>query len=115
LPLFIPQIALPVKLLRSMWVEKAGNQPMLDLLWRTIFRWRAQVRRVTGDAKYGTKEIVAAVEKASIRAYVSMADFESRSPYSTGRAGSPTTPSKISTGARKGNPCAFTPTPTPRG
>jgi hypothetical protein len=57
------------------------NQPMLDLLWRTIFRWRARVRRLTGDATYGTKEIVAAVEKASIRAYVSMAEFESRSPY----------------------------------
>ena len=57
------------------------NQPMLDLLWRTIFRWRARVRRVTGDANYGTKEIIAAVEKASIRAYVSMADFEGRSPY----------------------------------
>ena len=57
------------------------NQPMLDLLWRTIFRWRARVRRVTGDATYGTKEIVAAVEKAAIRAYASMADFESRSPY----------------------------------
>jgi transposase len=57
------------------------NQPMLDLLWRTIFRWRARVRRVTGDATYGTKEIVAAVEKAAIRAYVSMADFEGRSPY----------------------------------
>jgi transposase len=57
------------------------NQPMLDLLFRTIFRWRTRTRRVTGDAKYGTKEIVAAVEKAAIRAYVSMADFESRSPY----------------------------------
>jgi hypothetical protein len=57
------------------------NQPMLDLLFRTIFRWRARVRRVTGDAKYGTKEIVAAVEKAGVRAYVSMADFEGRSPY----------------------------------
>jgi transposase len=57
------------------------NQPMLDLLWRTAFRWRARVRRVTGDAKYGTKEIIAAVEKASIRAYVSMADVEGRSPY----------------------------------
>jgi transposase len=57
------------------------NQPMLDLLWRTIFRWRARVRRVTGDATYGTKEIVAAVEKAAIRAYVSMTDFEGRSPY----------------------------------
>jgi transposase len=91
------------------------NQPMLDLLFRTIFRWRARVRRVTGDSTYGTKEIVAAVEKASIRAYVSMADFESRSPYYTGRAGSSTTPSKISTSALKGYPCACTPTPTPRG
>ncbi len=57
------------------------NQPMLDLLWRTIFRWRARVRRVTGDSTYGTKEIIAAVEKASIRAYLSMADFEKKSPY----------------------------------
>jgi transposase len=57
------------------------NQPMLDLLWRTIFRWGARVRRVSGDAKYGTKEIVAAVEKAAIRAYVSMVDFEKKSPY----------------------------------
>jgi transposase len=57
------------------------NQPMLDLLFRTAFRWRARVRRVTGDAKYGTKEIVAAVEKEGIHAYISMADFEGRSPY----------------------------------
>jgi hypothetical protein len=57
------------------------NQPMLDLLWRTRFRWRARVRRVTGDAKYGTKEIIAAVEKGAIRAYVSMSDFEKKSPY----------------------------------
>jgi transposase len=57
------------------------NQPMLDLLWRTAFRFRARVRRVTGDSTYGTKEIIAAVEKASIRAYLSMADFEGRSPY----------------------------------
>src|SRR5829696_6255463 len=59
--------------------DATENQPMLDLLFRTRFRWRARVRRVTGDAKYGTKEIVAAVEKASIRAYISMADFEGRS------------------------------------
>ena len=57
------------------------NQPMLDLLWRTAFRWRARVRRITGDATYGTKEIVAAVEKAGIRAYVSMTDFEKVRPY----------------------------------
>jgi len=57
------------------------NQPMLDLLFRTRFRWRARVRSVTGDAKYGTKENIAAVEKAGVRAYVSMADFEKKSPY----------------------------------
>jgi transposase len=91
------------------------NQPMLDLLWRTSFRWRARVRRVTGDSKYGTKEIVAAVEKAGVRAYVSMAAFEKKSPYPTGRAGSSTSPSETSTGARKGSPCACTPIPTPRG
>jgi transposase len=61
--------------------EVMENQPMVDLLWRTRFRWRARVRRVTGDATYGTKEIVAAVEKAGIRAYVSMADFEKKRPY----------------------------------
>jgi transposase len=57
------------------------NQPMLDLLWRTRFRWRARVRRVVGDSTYGTKEIIAAVEKASIRAYLSTTDFEKKSPY----------------------------------
>ena len=57
------------------------NQPMLDLLFRTRFRWRARVRRVTGDATYGTKEIVAGVEEAGIRAYVSMTDFEKMGRY----------------------------------
>jgi transposase len=61
--------------------EVMENQPMLDLLWRTIFRWRTRTRRVTGDATYGTKENVAAVEKAGIRAYLSMTDFEKLTPY----------------------------------
>ena len=61
--------------------QVSENQPMLDLLWRTAFRWRARVRRVTGDAKYGTKEIVAAVEEAGIRAYVSVTDSEKDRPY----------------------------------
>ena len=54
------------------------NQPMLDLLFRTAFRWRTRVRRVTGDAKYGIKEIVAAVERAGVRAYVSLCELEGR-------------------------------------
>jgi transposase len=90
------------------------NLPMLDLLWRTAFRWGARVRRVTADATYGTKEIVAAVEGAGIRAYVTMTDSEKSAPTMR-RAGSCTTPRRTSTGARKANPCACTPTPTPRG
>lgn len=56
---------------------------MLDLLlWKTLFRWRARARRVTGDATYGTKENIAAIEGARIRAYRSRrvrgADHSSR-------------------------------------
>ena len=56
-------------------------QPMLDLLWRTAFHWRARPRQVTGDATYGTKENIAVIEGANIRAYLSMADFEKLTPY----------------------------------
>jgi hypothetical protein len=73
------------------------------------------VRRVTGDSKYGTKEIVATVEKASIRAYVSMAHTSRVATPTSGRAGSITTPNETYTDALKGKPCACTPTPTPRG
>ena len=62
--------------------EVMENQPMLDLLWRTAFRWRVRPRQVTGDATYGTKENIAAIEGANIRAYLSMADFEKLTPYS---------------------------------
>ena len=45
------------------------------------YRWRARTRRITGDSTYGTKENIAVVEKASIRAYLSTTDFEKKSPY----------------------------------
>ena len=44
--------------------EVTENRPMLDLLWRAIFRWQLQPHQVTGDAKYGTRENIAGVEKA---------------------------------------------------
>ncbi len=50
--------------------EVSENRPMLDLLWRTAFRWRLWPGHVTGDAKYGTAENVSAIESAGIRAYV---------------------------------------------
>ena len=45
---------------------------MLDMLWRSAFRWKSWPRRVTGDSAYGTVENIAAIEKAGIRAYVAL-------------------------------------------
>jgi transposase len=59
------------------------NQPMLDLLWRTLFRWRAPARRVTGDATYGTRENIAAIEKAGIRAYTALPEQGKRTSLFT--------------------------------
>jgi hypothetical protein len=58
--------------------EVTENRPMLDLLWNTIFRWGIRPRQVTGDARYGTRENVAALEKAAIRAYVAIPNFDFR-------------------------------------
>jgi transposase len=49
--------------------EVQENQPALDLLWWTRFRWRLRPRQVTGDTKYGTVENIAAIEGQGIRAY----------------------------------------------
>ena len=58
--------------------EVTENRPMLDLLWSTIFRWRIHPRQVTGDAKYGTRENVAGLERMGIRAYVAIPNFDFR-------------------------------------
>jgi hypothetical protein len=54
--------------------EVMENQPMLDLLWRTQFRWKLRPHQVTGDTTYGTLDIVQAVEDAHIRAYMPLAE-----------------------------------------
>lgn len=56
--------------------EVQDNQPMLDLLWRVCFRWRLRPRQITGDTKYGTIEILKAIEGAGIRAYIPLRNFE---------------------------------------
>jgi transposase len=58
--------------------EVTENLPMLDLLFRSCFRWHLQPRSVTADAAYGTKENIAAIEKAGIRAYTALVDHEKR-------------------------------------
>src|SRR5215207_7647341 len=52
--------------------EVTENLPMLDLLFRSCFRWHLQPRSVTADAAYGTTENIAAIEKAGIRAYTAL-------------------------------------------
>lgn len=61
--------------------EVTENQPMLDLLWRTSFRWKIHPRQVTGDTAYGTVENIAAVERAGIRAYVPLTGAGKARPY----------------------------------
>lgn len=56
------------------------NQPMLDLLWRTRFRWQLQPRQVTGDTRYGTVENIVPIENAGIRAYLPLPDLDKRNP-----------------------------------
>src|SRR5918994_5280925 len=61
--------------------EVTENLPMLDLLFRSRFRWRLRPYSVTGDAAYGTVENVAAVEKAGMRAYMVLPKHDERGPF----------------------------------
>src|SRR5690242_6458588 len=57
------------------------NQPMLDLLWRTRFRWKLSPRHVTGDKKYGSEENLVAIEHQGIHAYIPIADVDHRTAF----------------------------------
>ena len=54
--------------------EVMDNQPMLDLLWHVLFRWRNWPNQVTGDMTYGTTENIKAIEDAHIHAYIPLAE-----------------------------------------
>lgn len=58
--------------------EVQDNQPALDLLWRTRFRWKLRPRQMTGDTKYGTIENIVAIERERIRAYVPLSEVGRR-------------------------------------
>ena len=63
--------------------EVTENLPMLDLLFRSCFRWGLRPHSVTGDATYGTKENIAAIEKAGIRAYTALPEQGKRTALFT--------------------------------
>ncbi len=56
--------------------EVNENRPMLDLLWRTCFRWHLRSHHATADTMYGTRENVAVLERGEVRAYVGMPNRE---------------------------------------
>jgi transposase len=58
--------------------EVQENQPALDLLWRTRFRWKLHPQQVTGDTKYGTIQNIAAIEHQRIRAYFPLSEVGQR-------------------------------------
>jgi hypothetical protein len=58
--------------------EVQENQPALDLLWWTRFRWKLRPGQVTGDTKYGTVENIAAIEHQRIRAYFPLSEVGQR-------------------------------------
>jgi hypothetical protein len=60
--------------------EVTENLPMLEMLFRSRFRSRLHPRSVTGNATYGTRENIAAIERADIRAYTALADQQRRTP-----------------------------------
>ncbi len=61
--------------------EVMENQPMLDLVFRTCFRWKLRPRQVTGDRKYGTEENIITLERQHIRAYLALPDPDHRTPF----------------------------------
>ncbi len=63
--------------------EVTENLPMLEMLFRSTFRWRLRPRSVTGDAAYGTRENVASIEKAGIRAYLALPEQGKRTSLFT--------------------------------
>ena len=63
--------------------EVTENLPMLDLLFRSCFRWGLRPHSITGDATYGTRENIAAIEKAGIRAYTALPEQGKRTSLLT--------------------------------
>jgi transposase len=61
--------------------EVMENQVMLDLLWRTCFRWKLVPDQIAADTTYGTIENIIPVEDAGIAMYTPLPDWDTRTEY----------------------------------
>ncbi|MAU11749.1 MAG: transposase [Anaerolineaceae bacterium] len=55
------------------------NQPMLDVAWRTRFRWQLPLKKVIADRRYGTIENVVGIESNRIQACMPLHSQAARS------------------------------------
>jgi transposase len=89
--------------------EVSENRPMLDLLWRSAFRWHLWPHHVTGDAKYGTAEMVPqrTLRPSSGRTsgHLGRCTVAGASPTSLVEKASPTTRKRISMSAQPESTC----------
>jgi Transposase domain (DUF772) len=61
--------------------EVMENQPMLDLAWHVRFHFHLRPHQATGDTTYGTLENITGLERAGIRAYMPLPDWEHQTAY----------------------------------
>jgi len=57
------------------------NTPMLDLVRWVRFRWSLNLKRVSGDTKYGTVTNIVGLENEYISAYMPQPDYSSRTKF----------------------------------
>jgi hypothetical protein len=61
--------------------EVSENKPMLNLLWRTHFRWKVWPRQATGVSKYDIEENIVAIENQHTHAYIPLPDYDHRTEF----------------------------------
>jgi transposase len=80
--------------------EVSENRPMLDLLWRSCFRWRFRPHHVTADGKYGTPPRTSGPSSRRTSERLWRCTGAGAGPTSWARRTSPTTPKRTSRSAQ---------------
>src|SRR5260370_8018849 len=61
--------------------EVMENQPVLDLLLLTRFRWKLHPRQFTGETTYGTAENIIALEEQQLRPHLPFPPLHHRTTF----------------------------------